>query len=247
METLKSSLSAAPPPPPASALPLSPTSSSSNSSTNSNPTPPPSLPSIPKIPPKPSLILQETPPPTTFIQADPSSFKHVVQMLTGLPETAAAAAAARKQTSSASPSSSPSSTDQPPRGHLPSFKKTSSFRLYERRQKTLRKLKLSDPSFPLGATVGFSSPLSSPAASPVPLSPSTLLDLTALSLSPVTPLISDPFAAAAAAAAAEEKAIAAKGFYLHPSTPRGGESTEPPRLLPLFPVTSPRVSSPPPS
>ncbi|CAN6443613.1 unnamed protein product [Victoria cruziana] len=246
METMKSSPSAAPPPP--QALPLSPTSSSSNSSTNSNPTPPTSLPSIPKIPPKPSLILQETPPPTTFIQADPSSFKHVVQMLTGLPETAAAAAAARKQTSSAS--SSPSSNDQPPRGHLPSFKKTSSFRLYERRQKTLRKLKLSVHGFPFGAAGGLSSPLSSPAASPVPLSPSTLLDLTALSLSPVTPLISDPFAAsaaAAAAAAAEEKAIAEKGFYLHPSTPRGGESTEPPRLLPLFPVTSPRVSSPPPS
>ncbi|RVW21900.1 VQ motif-containing protein 4 [Vitis vinifera] len=39
----------------------------------------------------------------------------------------------------------------------------------------------------------------------------------------------------------EEKAIAEKGFYLHPSpmsTPRDSE----PQLLPLFPVTSPRVS-----
>jgi hypothetical protein len=40
---------------------------------------------------------------------------------------------------------------------------------------------------------------------------------------------------------AEEKAIKERGFYLHPSpgsTPRESE----PRLLPLFPVTSPRVS-----
>ncbi|CAL5409866.1 unnamed protein product [Camellia sinensis] len=40
---------------------------------------------------------------------------------------------------------------------------------------------------------------------------------------------------------AEKQAIAKRGFYLHPSpasTPRDSE----PRLLPLFPVTSPRVS-----
>ncbi|KAF9672357.1 hypothetical protein SADUNF_Sadunf11G0033200 [Salix dunnii] len=40
---------------------------------------------------------------------------------------------------------------------------------------------------------------------------------------------------------AEEKAIKERGFYFHPSpgsTPREAE----PRLLPLFPVTSPRVS-----
>ncbi|KAL0342128.1 UNVERIFIED_CONTAM: VQ motif-containing protein 19 [Sesamum calycinum] len=38
----------------------------------------------------------------------------------------------------------------------------------------------------------------------------------------------------------EERAIAEKGFYLHPSplsTPRG---SDPPELLPLFPLHSPR-------
>jgi hypothetical protein len=38
----------------------------------------------------------------------------------------------------------------------------------------------------------------------------------------------------------EEKAIASKGFYLHAS-PRGGDGDRP-RLLPLFPVQSPRIS-----
>ncbi|WMV21967.1 hypothetical protein MTR67_015352 [Solanum verrucosum] len=41
----------------------------------------------------------------------------------------------------------------------------------------------------------------------------------------------------------EEKAIAEKGFYLHPSplsTPRGAE---PPELLPLFPLQSPTATN----
>ncbi|ONK81929.1 uncharacterized protein A4U43_C01F34370 [Asparagus officinalis] len=73
----------------------------------------------------------------------------------------------------------------------------------------------------------------------------SILDFPFLVLSPVTPLIPDPFNRAvigpsqAHNMAAEEKAIAEKGFYLHPS-PR---SAEPPRLLPLFPVTSPRNQS----
>lgn len=37
----------------------------------------------------------------------------------------------------------------------------------------------------------------------------------------------------------EEKAIAEKGFYLHHS-PRGGENGAKPKLLPLFPVISPK-------
>ncbi|KAL2495002.1 VQ motif-containing protein motif-containing protein 4 [Forsythia ovata] len=84
------------------------------------------------------------------------------------------------------------------------------------------------------------------------LSPS-ILDFPSLMLSPVTPLIPDPFNRSPHGGvnanncnnlntAAEEKAIKEKGFYLHPSpanTPRDSE----PRLLPLFPVTSPRVAS----
>ncbi|KAI8032820.1 VQ motif-containing protein 4 [Camellia lanceoleosa] len=79
------------------------------------------------------------------------------------------------------------------------------------------------------------------------LSPS-MLDFPSLVLSPVMPLIEDPFNKSCSpsigtSSSEEEKAIAEKGFYLHPlprtTTPRG---SEPPQLLPLFPVTLPRVS-----
>ncbi|KAJ1403440.1 hypothetical protein SESBI_27281 [Sesbania bispinosa] len=78
------------------------------------------------------------------------------------------------------------------------------------------------------------------------LSPS-LLDFPSLALSPVTPLNDDPFDKSSPSlgnSSEEDKAIAEKGFYLHPSpitTPRDSE----PQLLPLFPVTSPRVSQSP--
>ena len=73
------------------------------------------------------------------------------------------------------------------------------------------------------------------------LSPS-MLDFPSLALgSPVTPL--PPLPGSQEAAAAEDRAIAEKGFYLHPS-PRGNAGAgadlqPPPRLLPLFPVQSP--------
>ncbi|GAB2222367.1 hypothetical protein Drorol1_Dr00013583 [Drosera rotundifolia] len=38
----------------------------------------------------------------------------------------------------------------------------------------------------------------------------------------------------------EEKAIAEKGFYLHPLSPLGTPRESQPRLLPLFPLQSPR-------
>ncbi|KDO62521.1 hypothetical protein CISIN_1g027379mg [Citrus sinensis] len=83
------------------------------------------------------------------------------------------------------------------------------------------------------------------------LSPS-LLDFPKLALSsPVTPLNEDPFNksspyslggnSSSSSSSEEERAIAEKGFYLHPSpmsTPRDHE----PQLLTLFPLTSPRVS-----
>nr|CAD1824132.1 unnamed protein product [Ananas comosus var. bracteatus] len=98
-------------------------------------------------------------------------------------------------------------------------------------------------------------PEPNPNPSPNPSSPwgqsdvpsPSMLGFRALTLSPVTPLSPDgvfnrsprpgppdSFAAdAAAAAAAEERAIAEKGFYLHPS-PRGAAAAAepPPRLLP---------------
>lgn len=72
------------------------------------------------------------------------------------------------------------------------------------------------------------------------MSPS-VLDLHKLVLSPITPLNSESIDRTSNLSSLEEKVIAEKGFYLYASpvtTPRGSE----PRLLPLFPVTSPRVS-----
>ncbi|KAG6491160.1 VQ motif-containing protein 4-like [Zingiber officinale] len=103
--------------------------------------------------------------------------------------------------------------------------KKQTFKLYERRGglKTFKAIRPPAPSIP--AT----------------LSPS-VLDFPSLALaSPITPLVPDPFdRAAAAAVAEEERAIAEKGFYLHPP-PRS--AVEPPRLLSLFPVTSPTTPS----
>ncbi|PIN08149.1 hypothetical protein CDL12_19277 [Handroanthus impetiginosus] len=222
----------------------SPNSHSSNSSSSTTTTttgnglhrrPSPPTPQPPSIP-----ITRSDPNnpyPTTFVQADTSSFKQVVQMLTGSTETVRLAA-----------------RPEPVRNPIPPMKTgprkdKSASKLYERRN-NLKNFKIS-PLAPglVNTRPGF---LSGYAGSPRPgtpeiLSPS-ILDFPSLVLSPVTPLIPDPFNRGGAAkncnsnldTEAEDKAIKEKGFYLHPSpanTPRDSE----PRLLPLFPVTSPRV------
>ncbi|XVE88065.1 hypothetical protein DITRI_Ditri19aG0038600 [Diplodiscus trichospermus] len=217
-------------------------SSTSSTSTSSNPqplTPPPQQP-------KPITRSESANPyPTTFVQADTSSFKQVVQMLTGSSETA-------KLASSAKPAPSPQSDPNPkihipPIKSIPKNKQNSGFRLYERRS-SLKNLKIN----PLNPVFSPNNSGFSP-RKPEILSPS-ILDFPSLVLSPVTPLIPDPFDRSGSVnytncvnnnakldKEAEEKAIKEKGFYLHPSpasTPRDSE----PRLLPLFPVTSPRVS-----
>ncbi|KAK6932585.1 VQ protein [Dillenia turbinata] len=181
--------------------------------------------------------------PTTFVQADTSSFKKVVQMLTGSSETTKNLSPA-KPISGDSPATTHNKSSIPPIRTLPK-KQTNlqqGFKLYERRN-SMKNLKLSPllPGF-VQNNSGFSP------RKPEILSPS-LLDFPSLVLSPVTPLIADPFNRSPSSCSsvvvvdscAEERAIAEKGFYLHPSpvtTPRDSE----PRLLPLFPVTSPRVS-----
>ncbi|KAE9591728.1 hypothetical protein Lal_00038831 [Lupinus albus] len=168
--------------------------------------------------------------PTTFVQADTSSFKQVVQMLTGSSETA-------KQASSSA--SSPSTRTGNPTHHnipYPQIKKNQTgFKLYERR-KSLNHLKLN----PLNPVFSTHNSVYSP-RKPENLPPS-ILDFPSLLLSPVTPLIPDPFDPTRLISEAEEKGIKEKGFFLHPSlkppTPRDSE----PRLLPLFPTTSPRAS-----
>ncbi|XP_062208378.1 VQ motif-containing protein 4-like [Phragmites australis] len=180
--------------------------------------------------------------PTTFVQADTTSFKQVVQILTGTPETAAAAAAGGAQASALAP--------QKPAPAPPGPKKPA-FKLYERRS-SMKSLKMLCPLLPAaaafgagGSAGGFSPRGFSPRGLEV-LSPS-MLDFPSLALgSPVTPL--PPLPGSEEAAAAEDRAIAEKGFYLHPS-PRGNASTggephPPPRLLPLFPVQSPTATRP---
>ncbi|KAI9085923.1 hypothetical protein K1719_032000 [Acacia pycnantha] len=184
--------------------------------------------------------------PTTFVHADTSSFKQVVQLLTG---------SSKPQLSDSLPPPSPSSKSFtiPPVKMSP---KKQGFKLYERRNNLKNNLFINTftPNFPPNS--GF------PPRKPEILSPS-LLDFPSLALSPVTPLndrehSTDPFdksslspllttttssstASLSSWSEEEERAIAEKGFFLHPSpltTPRDSE----PRLLPLFPVTSPRVS-----
>ncbi|XP_010272422.1 PREDICTED: VQ motif-containing protein 4 [Nelumbo nucifera] len=197
--------------------------SSSSSSSNSNGV---QLPSTPK----PIARSETNAYPTTFIQADTSSFKQVVQMLTGSSETV-------KQASKATVDPSSKSAIPP----IKTGPKKQGFKLYERRN-SLKNLKISPLMPGLVQNSGFSP------RKPEILSPS-MLDFPSLVLSPVTPLIPDPFNRSPTPCAGnsistsseEEKAIAEKGFYLHPSpitTPR--DST--PQLLPLFPVTSPKVS-----
>ncbi|PIM98812.1 hypothetical protein CDL12_28703 [Handroanthus impetiginosus] len=208
----------------------SPSTSSSSSSAASNGFlhhPPPR-----QQPPSISRSEPNSPNPTTFVQAEVSSFKQVVQVLTGSPETVRHAAR-----------SDPVRNPIPPIKTGPRKDKSGS-KLYERRN-SLKTFKIS----PLGPWLvntrsGFTS--GSPRnAEPENFSPS-ILDFPSLVLSPVTPLIPDPFNRAGNNCSsnldkeAEEKAIKEKGFYLHPSpgnTPRESE----PRLLPLFPVTSPKI------
>lgn len=203
-------------PPPVS----SPDSRSSNSSSISSSSngaaaaaPPPVLPVTRSEP--------NNPYPTTFVQADASSFKQVVQMLTGSSDPT-------KSTRTEPPSRNPI----PPVKTGVTKKEKSASKLYERRN-SLKNFKLN----PLGPGFGF------PAGRPGPpdiLSPS-MLDFPSLVLSPVTPLIPDPFTGALNMEA-EEKAIAKKGFYLHPSPANTPKKDSEPRLLPLFPLTSPRIS-----
>ncbi|XP_074568426.1 VQ motif-containing protein 4-like [Curcuma longa] len=174
----------------------------------------------------------------TFIQADAGSFKQVVQMLTGSSETAAKHHNHHRLAPPPSPAKNGASVAAKATGpNKPAFK------LYERRG-SLKNLKMISPTIPSFAGANCSSPLGaafSPRRQPEILSPS-VLDQPSLTLSPVTPLIPDPFNRSpqpnpppAAAMSAEERAIAEKGFYLHPS-PR---DAVPPMLLSLFPVTSP--------
>jgi len=217
--------------------PNSPSSSTSSSSPSSAASPSPRQPQSQPVPPSPKpvpRIIDTTPFPTTFVQADTANFKQVVQRLTG--------------------SDTPSSAqNKPAKNHhhhhnnhggasgLAGGPKKPAFKLYERRIGKNNLKMIAPLAMAAAAAAAGASPRK---PGPEVLSPS-VLDFPSLALgSPVTPLVSDPFNRSPASAspgeeeAAERAAIARKGFFLHPS-PR---AAEPPRLLPLFPVTSPRMA-----
>ncbi|XP_022877476.1 VQ motif-containing protein 4-like [Olea europaea var. sylvestris] len=210
----------------------SPTTSpnSNGSSSNSNgslqvPTPPRTPTPIPRS--------DTNPYPTTFVQADTSTFKQVVQMLTGSSETA------QKASKSDPP---PASSAAKGGARIPPIKSTGGkkqgFKLYERRNSLKNGLMINTLTPGLGQNSSFS-----PREAEI-LSPS-ILDFPSLVLSPVTPLNEDTPSKSSpsmGSASEEEKAIAEKKFYLHPSPRTSRPRDSQPQLLPLFPVTSPRVS-----
>ena len=161
--------------------------------------------------------------PTTFVQADTNSFRDLVQKLTGLASDTQQLPATRTLSSS-----------KPFHGAVDfTGPRRSPFKLQERRH-TSRKLEIK-----LGLT--------SLGNSKSPTRQTRQVE------SPVTPLSSEflffpspgttEWPSPPAVLEEEKKAIAEKGFYLHPSplnTPRG---SEPPELLPLFPLSSPSQSN----
>ncbi|XP_062185437.1 VQ motif-containing protein 11-like [Phragmites australis] len=161
---------------------------------------------------------------TTFVQADPATFRALVQKLTGAP-------AERQEVATVA--------------HAPPAPPPRRPKLKERRRAAPARLELARPqSFyyyhhglmhspvsPMDAYV-----LASSSSSPS-LSSSSSLSPSPHSSSSRGVVISKE------EEEREEKAIACKRFYLH-SSPRGGGDGdgERPKLLPLFPVHSPRSS-----
>ncbi|OMO73275.1 VQ motif-containing protein [Corchorus olitorius] len=209
----------------------------------------------PPLTPIPISRSETNPYPTTFVQADTTTFKQVVQMLTGSSETAKQASSPRPPTHQQHQQQQLNQHHQqdPPLPSKSSFPippiktnspKKQSFKLYERRNSNLKNSSLMINTFlPSSGCSSFSSPRNNNNSEI--LSPS-LLDFPKLALtSPVTPLNEDPFNKSSPSlgnsSSEEDKAIAEKGFYLHPSPMSTPRDTEP-QLLPLFPVTSPRVS-----
>ncbi|KAF3450910.1 hypothetical protein FNV43_RR06999 [Rhamnella rubrinervis] len=167
-------------------------------------------------------------PNTTYVQADPSTFRAVVQKLTGAPEDPSAQKL---------PLTLPSRFINPKPTTSEMGPRRPAFKLHERRQ-TTKKLELNLNS--TATIINSNSPSSSTTSSPscglfgrqmVMVSPVSPLDLLARG-SPRTPVSPCP--------EMEERAIAEKGFYLHPSPLSTPRASEPPELLPLFPLHSPR-------
>ncbi|KAG2569257.1 VQ motif-containing protein 11-like [Panicum virgatum] len=180
---------------------------------------------------------------TTFVQADPATFRALVQKLTGAPG-GTAAEKQRQQQEEAVTTVAQQHAPPPPPPRRP--------KLQERRRAAPARLELARPhpsatSFyyyhhrghglmhspvsPMDAYV-----LASSSSSPSPLSSSS-----SMTPSPHSSPSCGGVVISKEEEEREEKAIASKGFYLHAS-PRGAAAGdgERPKLLPLFPVHSPR-------
>ncbi|XP_015573784.1 VQ motif-containing protein 11 [Ricinus communis] len=177
-----------------------------------------------------------TSPNTTFVQADPSTFRTIVQKLTGAPDD---------------PSTQKLPLTHPNRPNAIPGPKRPAFKLQERRQ-SAKNLQINLSNYPDNIN-NFELHDHHPHQQLFQLrqqqrgflvSPVSTLDFFAVSSSRVSPRSPcEEFCARGSPRETEcdeERAIAEKGFYLHPSplsTPRGAE---PPELLPLFPLCSPR-------
>ncbi|XP_015691930.2 VQ motif-containing protein 31 [Oryza brachyantha] len=173
---------------------------------------------------------------TTFVQADPTTFRALVQKLTGAPGSGKTAGERRHQGAGVA-QAPPQPTRRP--------------KLQERRRAAPARLELARPQ-PLYYSHHHHRLMHSP-VSPMDYaivmasssSCSSLSSSTSSSLSPSPPASSSSCGVVITKEEEEreEKAIASKGFYLHSSPRTGAGDGERPKLLPLFPVYSPRSSS----
>uniref|UniRef100_A0A0A9CUL6 VQ domain-containing protein n=1 Tax=Arundo donax TaxID=35708 RepID=A0A0A9CUL6_ARUDO len=159
---------------------------------------------------------------TTFVQAEPATFRALVQKLTGAP-------AEKQETVTVA--------------HAPPPRRP---KLQERRRAAPARLELARPqSFYYYHHHGLMHSPVSPMDAYILASSSSS---SSPSLSSSSSMSSSPHSSSSCGVVIskeeeerEEKAIASKGFYLH-SSPRSGGDGERPKLLPLFPVHSPRSS-----
>ncbi|WVZ24969.1 hypothetical protein V8G54_003513 [Vigna mungo] len=158
-----------------------------------------------------------TTPNTTFVQADPSNFRAVVQKLTGASDDPAAPKL---------PLTLPSrlAAQSPLVGP-----KRPNFKLHERRNAAAKNLDL--PVLMVSSN-NVSLLRNRTCENLVMASPVSPLEMMLARGSPRTPHEEE-----------EERAIAEKGFYLHPSPLSTPRASQPPELLPLFPLHSPTATA----
>ncbi|OIW04946.1 hypothetical protein TanjilG_01142 [Lupinus angustifolius] len=169
---------------------------------------------------------EPTTPNTTFVQADPSTFRSVVQQLTGASNDPSAHKLPLTLPSRLSSAHRPTTTATTAATKKPIFK------LHERRSNNLQlNIGVSD-MFHNNHYIMMNN---------VTLGGSTRGEMVNLIPSPVSPLEflarGSPRTPKSPQQEEEQRVVVEKGFYLHPTTPKASNTT--PQLLPLFPLHSP--------